>query len=134
MDPRAGGAVKDLFANPARVLAGCVILAVLTFAAWLWLSGALTSGARAKVEARLQSSQLDAAAASASDAVDTIASQAASEAEIDAITLENDRAIRSASGAAAPVDPAVAGAGLRGLCRRPAYLRSEQCLRFTPAR
>ena len=126
--------MKGWFDNSSRLLIGAVVLALLGFAAWLWLAGALTSGARAKGESRLQGAQVEAAQASARDAVNTLATAAASEAAIDAITLENDRAIRSAPGAAAPVDPAVASAGLRGLCRRAAYLRDQRCLQFTPAR
>lgn len=126
--------MKDWLTNPARLLAGAVLLALIAFAAWLWVAGVLTSGVRAKGEVRLQAGQIGAAQASASDAINTLSTVSAKEAAIDAITLENDRAIRSAPGAAAPVDPAAADAGLRGLCRRAAYLRDERCLQFTPAR
>lgn len=100
----------------------------------LALRHALVGGAVAKVEARLSGQQVGAAQASGGDAVNTVASVAASEAAGDALTLENDRAIRTAPGAAAPVDPALARAGMRGLCRRAAYSGDQRCLQFTPAR
>lgn len=70
--------------------------------------------------------------ARASTAANALVSEAESEAAIEAITLENDRVIRSAPGVAAPVDPTVDDAGLRSLCRRLAYLGDQRCLQFTP--
>jgi multidrug efflux pump subunit AcrA (membrane-fusion protein) len=116
------------------IVAGLVVAALM---ACLLVAGlarhVITGGASAKTEARVAESQADAANASAAEAIAIIASGAASEAAIDAITLENDRAIRSAPGAGAPVDPGVAAAGLAGLCRRAAYLHNQRCLQFTPA-
>jgi len=116
------------------IIAGIVLAALM---ACLLVAGlarhVITGGSVAKAEVRLAGSQADAASASAAEAIATIAAGAASEAAIDAITLENDRAIRNAPGASAPVDPGVAAAGLAGLCRRAAYLRDQRCLQFTPA-
>ena len=109
------------------------VLAVTLFAGQI-VRGMMASGRTAKAEVHLGTAQAGAAAATASDAVNTVASSAASEAAIDAVTMENDRAIRSAPGAAAPVDPGVRNAGLVGLCKRAAYLRDQRCLQFTPAR
>ena len=125
--------MRDLFATPARMICGAVIALIIALAAWSWFTGTLTAGATGKVQARLNSGQLDAAIASASDTVNTLSTTAASEAASDAITLENDRAIHSAPGAAAPVDPALRRAGLVGLCRRAAYSGDSRCLQFTPA-
>ena len=100
----------------------------------LWMSGHLASGKRATVEARLNANRADAAIATASDAVASIASQAAAEAAHDQLTRENEDEIRNAPGAAAPVDPRLHDAGLRSLCRRAAYRDSQQCLQFAAPR
>lgn len=121
-------------ASPARQLAALVVSVIVLFAIVLYITGALTRGATAKVEAKLSGNQVGAAQASGRDAVNTMASNAASEAAIDTITMENDRAIRSAPGAGAPVDPALRDTGLASLCRRAAYSRDQRCLQFTPAR
>lgn len=82
----------------------------------------------AKTEVRLSNNQTGAAIASGADAVDTIGKSAAAEAAADTITRENDRAIREAPGAGAPVDPAVDAAGRASLCRRAAYRGRPECL------
>jgi type II secretory pathway component PulM len=82
----------------------------------------------AKTEARLSKGQTGAALASGADAVEALGKSAAAEARIDTITEENERAIRQAPGAAVPVDPALHGAGLAGLCRRAAYRGRPECL------
>jgi hypothetical protein len=88
----------------------------------------------AKTEAKLSANQAGAALASGKDAVDTLGKTAAAEANTDTITEENERAIRQAPGADAPVDPAVHDAGLRSLCRRAAYRGKPECVQFAPAK
>lgn len=114
------------------IMIGAMLALVLVLA--LWLSGTLSSGARATTEARLNANRADAALATASDAAQSVATQAAAEATHDALTRENDHEIRSAPGADAPVDPRLHDAGLRSLCRRAAYRGSQQCLQFAPPR
>lgn len=82
----------------------------------------------AKTEAKLSTNQTAAAIASGADAVDTIGKSAARDAAADTITRENDRAIREAPGAGAPVDPAVDASGRRSVCRRAAYRGHPDCL------
>jgi hypothetical protein len=84
--------------------------------------------ATARTEARLQTNQTGAAMASGADAVETLGQTAAAEAAADTITRENDRAIRNAPGAGAPVDPAADAAGRASLCRRAAYRGRPECL------
>ena len=48
--------------------------------------------------------------------------------EIDAVTKENDRAIRSTPGADAPVPAAVNDAGMRALCVRASYRDKPRCV------
>ncbi|MDE8654762.1 hypothetical protein [Novosphingobium album (ex Liu et al. 2023)] len=125
--------MPDFSQIPARLIAG-VAAGVILLTAILWISHAIGSGARAKVEARLNANQADAAAESGHDAVETLGTQAAAEDAADVITGENADAIHSAPGANAPVAAPVRDAGLRGLCRRAAYQRNPQCLQLAPAR
>lgn len=90
---------------------------------------AAQEAAQAKVDAGLASARSE----SAGDAVGTVSGAADRESAIDATSRENDHAIRSAPGASAPVDPAVAAAGRRALCLRHAYRDSEQCKRLLNA-
>ena len=112
-----------------RVAAGLAALLIV-----LWLVNALTGGKVAQVVARLQTNLAGAAIESGGDAVQTVGSQAASEDRTDTITKENDHAIRSAEGAAAPVAAAADRAGRASLCRRAAYRLDPACVQFTPAR
>ncbi len=86
------------------------------------------SGAAAKAKARLSRNQTSAALASGADAVGAVGAVGASEVQIDVITRENERAIRTAPGADAPVDPALDAAARRGLCRRAAYRERSECV------
>lgn len=88
----------------------------------------------ARTETRLWKNQTGAALASGADAVAAVGGQQAAEVRIDIITEENDRAIRQAPGADAPLDPALDAAARRGLCRRAAYRGRTECLQFAPAR
>lgn len=105
-------------------------LAVLLAA---WALSAMTGGTTARTEAKLNRNVAEAAMASGQDAVATIGAQTAAEQAADALTKENDDAIRNAEGAGAPVPPAVAAAGRFSLCKRAAYRGSAECMQFTPA-
>lgn len=125
---RGGTAMMPALSDiPARFLAAIAAGVVLIILA-VWITDALSDGRRAKVEAKLNRNQAEAAVNSGRDAVETLGTQAASEEAIDAITGENADAIHSAPGADAPVAPGVRNAGLRSLCRRAAYQRNPQCL------
>lgn len=113
---------KWLAANALRL----ALVALALGAAW-WLVASLIGGKSAETEARLGRNQADAAHASGGDAVDTVGKQGAAEAAADDLTRRNDDDIRNAEGADAPVAPAAAAAGMRGLCRRAAYRDSARC-------
>ncbi len=113
-----------------RVLIG---IAIALLAAGFLTLRSCQSAETAKTEAKLATGQTGAALESGADAVGAIGRTHQSEVRIDVITQENDRAIRQAEGADAPVSDAVHAAGLRALCRRAAYRGSEQCLQFAPA-
>lgn len=114
-----------------RVLIGLALAALL--AGFLWLQSCQTART-AKTEAKLSQNQTEAALASGKDAVETVGETAAGASATDAITRENDRAIRNAPGAAAPVDPAAHAAGIASLCRRAANRGKPECLQQPPAK
>lgn len=122
---------RSLAPGGIAVVAG-LALALILGAVLLW--NAWGAASTAKTEARLGANQTDAALASGADAVETLGKSAAAEAAVDTITRENERAIREAPGADAPVDPAVHGAGLRSLCRRAANRGKPECLQQPPAK
>lgn len=106
-----------------------VVLALLVLFA-IWAASSWRSGQNAKVEARLNSNQVEAVTASGQDAVETIGAATTREDAIDETTERNRDEILSAQGADAPIDPDVRDAGLRSLCRRPAYIEHPDCLQF----
>ncbi|PXA90331.1 hypothetical protein DMC47_27635 [Nostoc sp. 3335mG] len=93
----------------------------------LWLNSC-QSARTARTEAKLNKGQADAAVRSGRDAVDTVGNRAAADTLGDALTRENDDAIRNAEGADAPVADGVRDAGLAGLCRRAAYRGDPRCV------
>ena len=103
-----------------------VIVALLIAAVLGTAKCALTRNA--KVETNLAKGQADASLKSGSDAVETVGNQQAAEMKTDAVTKENDDAIRKADGADVPVAAGVRDAGLASLCRRAAYRRDPKCL------
>lgn len=105
--------------------------ALAVLAALWWLYSALTANPRA--EARLGRNQAEAALDNGRDAVGAVGKQQAGEAATDTLTRENDSAIRSAPGAAAPVDPALRDAWLRSVCKRRSASRDPKCVQFAPA-
>ncbi|WP_299307850.1 hypothetical protein [uncultured Croceicoccus sp.] len=107
--------------------------ALVMIVAGVWLSTAMTNDRRAATEGRLAEKQHEAAVASGRDAVATVSENAAAAAASDAMTMENEYAIRNAEGSDAVVDPRASDAGLRALCRRRSYLDDPRCVQFAPA-
>lgn len=107
-------------------------LVLIALAVW-WIVASWQGGRTAKVEARLSRNQADAALASGADAVATIGRQGGREAAIDAITRENDHAIRSAPGADTPVSAELDALARQRLCRRTVYRERPECLQHTPS-
>jgi type II secretory pathway component PulK len=117
--------------NGARLLVALLLLALL---AAMVAARSCSATRSARAAAKLATGQAAAAIASGQDAANTIGNRMAADAATDAITRENDDAIRTAHGADAPVDPDAAAAGLRSLCRRAAYRRDPQCLQHADPR
>lgn len=83
-------------------------------------------------EGRLKDEQTGALGDSAKDAIKTQGDVAGRERESEALGRQNEKEIRDAEGASDAVNPAVRDAGLRSLCRRPAYRDSQRCKLLQP--
>ena len=116
--------------NLAKILIGLVVLLVAAIVVQRFCSATRT----AKASASLATGQAGAAIESGHDAADTIGNRMANDADTDAITRENDDAIRNAEGAAAPVAAPVRDAGLASLCRRAAYRGKPKCVQYADPR
>lgn len=114
-----------------KLILGAVAALLIVFALW-WLYATIT--AKPKAEARLGKNQTEAAQQSGEDAVNTVGAAGEREAGIDETTRTNEREIRNAEGADAPVAGGVRDAGLRSLCRRASYRNDPRCVQFTDPR
>jgi Flp pilus assembly protein CpaB len=107
----------------AAVALVCVVAVVL-----LWKLGegdrARREAAQARAEVAVATGRIEAGKA----ATNTVATAAARDAATDTIKRENADAIRSAPGADVPVDPRLADAGRRGLCRYASYQHLPECV------
>jgi hypothetical protein len=115
----------------ARWVWGLIVLvaAVLALGA---LYGAIT--AKPKAEARLATNQVQAAQQNGADAVNVVGQAGEREAASDDLTRSNDKEIRNAQGADAPVAAAARNAGLASLCRRASYQRDPKCVQYANSR
>lgn len=107
----------------ALIAAGILILMM-----GMLLLSQCQSTRNAKTETRLNKGQAGAAVESGRDSVNTVGNRAATDAAGDAITRENDNAIRNADGASAPVADGVRDAGIASVCRRAAYRGDPRCV------
>jgi hypothetical protein len=113
---------------PTSLLSRVLIALAGTAALLIILQVRSCEQARQKAaESRLEKAQGKAVVQSAKDSIATQATAQAREQASEQMTSENTKEIRDAKGADAKVDPAVSDAGLRSLCRRPAYRSSERC-------
>ena len=86
-------------------------------------------------QSRVERGQTEALSNSAADAIGAVRASGEAERASEELTRTNEKEIRNADGANDPVNPAARDAGLRSLCRRPAYRDSERCRLFqAPAR
>ena len=116
-----------ILAEFARRFAPWVALAVIALLVALLGPAACRKLNAEAARARLGQEQVHAATKNGADAIATVGAAAAREQQSDQLTRDNDKEIRDAQGADAPIDPAVRDAGLGGLCRRAAYRDSERC-------
>lgn len=107
-----------------------IIMLALVVISFRQCSAARTAG----TEARTAAAQGEAGADNAKDAIATVGAASGREAQVSTITEENRRDIQSAPGADAPVSPAVAAAGRRGLCRHASYRGRPECVQQPAAR
>lgn len=107
----------------ALMIAGALLLIL----GLLWLNSC-QQARTAKTQADLAKGQAGAAMESGQDAVNTIGNRMGADAAGDALTRENEDAIRNAEGASAPVAAGVRDAGLASLCRRDSYKHDARCV------
>lgn len=85
-----------------------------------------------RAQARVDAGQAAAASESAKDAIGTVSEAGKRESGSEALTRDNERAIREAEGAGDRVKPAVDLEGRRALCRRAAYKDDPKCKVMKP--
>ena len=100
--------------------------------ALIWLYNWWT--ADAKLEARLNKEQAEAAIDSGADAVNTVGEAGRREADSEALTRASDREIRNAEGSEVDVGVPAHDAGLRSLCKRRAYRSDPRCVQYLNSR
>jgi hypothetical protein len=83
-------------------------------------------------QTRVERSQAEAASNSAADAINAVTGVGSNAAASEELTRQNEKEIRNAPGANDPVNPAARDAGLRSLCRRPAYRDNPKCRMLQP--
>lgn len=83
---------------------------------------------------RVDDGLVGAARDSAADTINSVAAASERDAASERTHKDNADAIRQLPGAAAPVDPVVAGAARRGLCRYAAYRERAECVHQPAAR
>ncbi|KQY96399.1 hypothetical protein [Brevundimonas sp. Root1423] len=110
------------FSRLAVFLMAFLIIGLLAMGWWVITAPGRESAAKAgQVIAQGQT-------AAGRDAVGITAADAKADAATANINRENENDIRNAPGADARVDPALAAAGRRGLCRYEAYRNRPECL------
>lgn len=124
----AGLVDRGFSERSARAIATAALFIVVL----LMVAAAVTvtrcsSGRQKAAQGRVGSAQHDAAANSAADAVNTVAASDARERASDDQSRRNEEEIRNADGSNDAVNPAARDAGLRSLCRRPAYRDHPKC-------
>lgn len=113
----------------SKIIGGLVI--VLLLLGYLWISSC-QANRTAGVQKKVDQGQMGAFTNSATDAINTQAAANQRENEARELSRQNERDIRNAQGANAPVDPALRDASLRAWCRHAAYRDSERCRVFQP--
>jgi biopolymer transport protein ExbB/TolQ len=121
--------IPSLESVGARVIAYIVGAVIVLFVVWAAIHFYTKSRSQA-AQSRVEASQAQAASNSASDAVNTVAASGESERASEDLTRSNEKDIRNADGANAPVNPAARDAGLRALCLRGAYRDDPKCRVF----
>jgi hypothetical protein len=81
-------------------------------------------------QSRVDRSQGEAQRNSSADAINTVTNVGNNAAASEEMTRQNEKEIRNAPGANDPVNPGARDAGLRSLCRRPAYRGNPKCRVF----
>lgn len=116
-----------------RLSAKVLAIAILIGLVGLLLFGGLRACQKLRsveAQSKVDTAQGGAFKNSAVDAINTQSGVNERERESEGLTRTNEKEIRDAEGAGDRVNPGVRDAGLRAICRRPAYRDSEQCRVF----
>ena len=116
-----------IVAEFARRFAPWIMIAMIALLVALVGPSACRKLNNESARARLGEASATAASRNGEDAVATVGEAARREQQSGQLTQSNEKEIRNAQGADAPIDPAVRDAGLGGLCRRPAYRDDDRC-------
>ena len=120
-----------LFARRTLMLiAGLILIVVLSATVPQCVSKWRSERAQSRVDA----GQAGAAANSAGDAINAVASAGTREAASEDLTRDNARDIANAPGAGERVNSGVDLAGRRAICRRPSYVNLPECAMFKGAK
>ena len=107
-----------------RVIIAVAVIVLVLFV--FWASGC--EGRRAiGDQKRIEKGQTGAVIESSRDALNTQAGVSANDVATGDLGRENEREIRNAQGADAPVGGDATAAGIRGLCKRPSYRNRPEC-------
>jgi hypothetical protein len=109
-----------------RLTVVLIAMAVIAYALWWALGGARRDAKQAQVDGAMSAAH----GKSATEATNIIADGAVRDAATDTITRENANAIDHAKGADQAVHPDANAAGLGGLCQRPDYRGTKQCVQL----
>ncbi len=115
--------------SPTRWLILLCVALVLFGALWWFVTAPGREREKAR-EASASAAMAGARTASAADAAQINADAVSGAAANEALSTENADAIAKAPGAGQRLDPGLNDAGRRGMCRRPAYAQSAECLQL----
>lgn len=116
--------------SPTTWLLGLAASVALMLAAWWVVIGGPAHDRKAAAEARASAEYAAGRADAAADAA-AIADQAHSAATAsETLTRKNADEIHAAPGADQRLDPALNDAGRRGMCRRPSYRATAECVQL----
>lgn len=109
----------------AMIVGGLFLLALIGFGV-----SQCQKRKNAAAQGRVDAAQSEAASNSAADAINAVSEAGKRETASEDLTRSNERDIRAAPGAGDRVNAGVNAAGLKALCQRQVYAKSERCKIF----
>lgn len=115
--------------SPTYWLIVLAVVAILLMGAWWFATEPGRANQRA-AEAKTAGAMSEARAGSAAGAVQILDGAHANTTTSEALSRENADAIAQAPGAGQRLDPGLNDAARRGMCKRKAYRRSDECVQL----